>query len=294
MEEIVPDKRDLMDGPLRLATCASCHARYQPVAPDAEALARHYAYMATHSENVELSALNRRRLIRFLAPLSAYRSSGRLLEVGCGGGLLLEVAREEGWRTYGTEISPTCSALLKPRMGDRFFQGELSQTPFAAGSFDVVIMMEVIEHLVDPSTYLRAAHRLLRPGGALAVTTPNIAGFSGRVWKSRWRVVADEHLNYFDRSSLSVLLDRCGFGGARISTTSVDLNMFDPIRRLVRGRSRDVADPSALPTAVAAAPRSGTLQAVAVDSGMEIVNSFLRMARLGDSLKAVAERSDAG
>jgi 2-polyprenyl-3-methyl-5-hydroxy-6-metoxy-1,4-benzoquinol methylase len=291
-EQVLDDKRDLNGERLRLVTCGTCHTRYQPVSPDAETLARHYTYMA-HAESVGLSPLLRRRLHRFLAPLRAHRSSGRLLEVGCGGGLLLRIAEEDGWRGYGTEISPSCAELLRAQRGDAFFEGELPDAPFAEQSFDAVIMMEVIEHLPDPSRYLAAAHRLLRPGGVLAITTPNMGGLSGRLLDTRWRVVGDEHLNYFDRASLTTLLERCGFGRVTFSTTGIDFSMFGTLRRLIRGTPAPTAAPATCPTLPGTAPPgpTGALRALAVDQMMELANTVLRAAHLGDCLKAVAQRA---
>src|SRR2546427_2680858 len=132
--------------------------------------------------------------------LEPYRESGRLLDVGCGRGTVALAARAAGWDVYATEISPSCVAELRPLFGKRLHHGSLLDASFRSSSFDVILMIEVIEHLDDPAAYVSASLRLLRPGGCLLLTTPNLRGLSGRLRGDAWRVVADEHLTYFDES----------------------------------------------------------------------------------------------
>src|SRR5262249_51285311 len=96
---IIPQRKDMSGQPLRLSTCGSCGAVYQPAVPGLEALTRWYDYMGQHVENVTLTPLLERRLGRILDRLQEHRRTTNLLEVGCGGGLLLRVAAAQGWNT---------------------------------------------------------------------------------------------------------------------------------------------------------------------------------------------------
>ena len=84
------------------------------------------------------------------------------------------------------------------------------------GSVDAVVMIEVIEHLLDPLSVLKAAHRVLRPGGTLLLTTPNFNAISRWGLGVGWSILSPgEHVYYFTASTLSRLLSRAGFVGSQ-------------------------------------------------------------------------------
>jgi SAM-dependent methyltransferase len=100
----------------------------------------------------------------------------RLLDAGCGGGAYVHALAERGADARGIEYneekltttqSPARAAL------SRIFHGDIERTAFGAGSFDAVLLNEVLEHVPDDRAALREMHRLLRPGGALVVFSPN-------------------------------------------------------------------------------------------------------------------------
>ena len=292
----VSRKLGLDGNPLRLVTCDDCGTVYQPIAVTSETLTRHYEYMGHADENTVLTPLLERRLRRNLGMLSkaslptSYRRRA-VLDVGCGGGLFLRVAERLGWEPFATEISPSCVAILEPWLGAHLHCGELPDAPFESGSFDLIVMAEVIEHLPQPSAYLRAAHRLLAPGGTLFLTTPNYDGLSHRLWGNGWRVVADEHLNYFDRKSVRRILESTGFPLPEVRTTNFDLSMLGPLRTLVRRKPRSSMRASIRLPGEAQAERQD-LHALVVDQGMELLNRLLNRLRIGDNLKIIAHKDD--
>jgi SAM-dependent methyltransferase len=246
-----------------------------------------YEYMGrTEAVANEPSMLLGRRLSRLLDAAEPYRANDRLLDVGCGRGALVLAARDRGWEAHATEISATCVAVLRPLLGERLHQGDLLAAPFADGSFDAIFLIEVLEHLADPSAYLRAALRLLRPGGALVLTTPNYRGLSGRTRGPRWRVVADEHLTYYGPRTLTTTLSQTGFTNIRVATTGLDIG---PLVRGARaiGKPRSGGDPGG---AGARRPATASVAASVADQVIEVANSVLRRTNLGDALRAVAER----
>jgi SAM-dependent methyltransferase len=167
--------------------------------------------------------------------------------------------------------------------------GDLASAPFAPGHFDVIVALEVIEHLPDPGAYLRQVLRLLRPGGALLLTTPNIAGMSGRILGTRWRVVCDEHLTYFDASSLRRLLSEVGFHRVGIEFTGLDLAPLVYAKKMVR-RQAPAAQQQLRPSGPLSPPGqvASRLKTRVADGMMEITNAALGLLRLGDSLKVLA------
>ena len=91
-------------------------------------------------------------------------------------------------------------------------QGSIEDTtPFANAFFDVVVMWDVIEHLMDPIKGLKEVHRILKPGGFLAISTDDAANWLprllGRHW---WGLAAPLHLNHFSKKGLAIAIQRVG------------------------------------------------------------------------------------
>ena len=124
--------------------------------------------------------------IELLTPVVG-QSEGRLLDVGCGDGIFLaELDRSTGlsarsWELHGVDFSPSALADARKRGPYLFEQCNLEDgIPHLDNSFDVVTACEVIEHIYDPDHLLREAHRVLRPGGWLLITTPNLQAWYNR------------------------------------------------------------------------------------------------------------------
>ena len=96
-----------------------------------------------------------------------------LLEIGCAHGFLLDHLRAAGWKVCGYEVSPLSGEYARRELGlDVKIAPGLEQAGFEPGSFDVVLMLDVLEHLHRPFDILRETARLLRPEGTLVVQCP--------------------------------------------------------------------------------------------------------------------------
>jgi 2-polyprenyl-3-methyl-5-hydroxy-6-metoxy-1,4-benzoquinol methylase len=98
--------------------------------------------------------------------------AGRVLDLGCGTGYGSAELARTGARVTG--LDRVAAARESRGSGARFVRGELGGLPFAPASFDVVLSFQVIEHLLDPTDYLREITRVLRPSGTLLLSTPNL------------------------------------------------------------------------------------------------------------------------
>jgi SAM-dependent methyltransferase len=106
---------------------------------------------------------------------------GRLLDVGAGRGELLRAARESGWEALGIEPSPAFAVEAERYSGSPVLRTPLDECNFPPGSFDVVILAAVLEHLYHPDETLAVVARILRKGGALFLDVPNEAGLYFKV-----------------------------------------------------------------------------------------------------------------
>ena len=141
----------------------------------------------------------------------------RMLDVGCGDGRLAREIKQvlPGVVVHGCDLSIT--ALNRAEGLDRRYAVDLNvdRLPEPDGSLDLVVASEVIEHLIEPGRAVAEFHRVLRPGGHVLITVPNVAFWRFRVEALRGgvpSVTADErHLHSFNAALLNVLVAREGF-----------------------------------------------------------------------------------
>jgi len=146
-----------------------------------------------------------RRIERFVRP-------GRLLEVGSGLGYLLNVARRRGWRVVGLELSQFGAKYARESFQLDVRQQTLEEAAFDGGSFDAVVMRDLIEHVRQPRAVLLEARRVLREGGLLGLSTQNFASVNSRLGGPAWRhLQPEQHLYQFTPDTIRRLLPECGF-----------------------------------------------------------------------------------
>lgn len=162
-----------------------------------------------------------------LAYVECHVAPGRLLDVGCGPGFLLDVAAARGWTPVGVDPSPYAVGLARDAGYDAY-EGMLEGIPLEAGSFDAVALLQVVEHIPDPRPLLRTCRALLRPGGALLVATPNPVSLLARATRERFNYwIPPIHCTWYTPSSLSRLLRSCGFAPVREATWSARTDKLD-------------------------------------------------------------------
>jgi SAM-dependent methyltransferase len=134
---------------------------------------------------------------------------GRLLDIGPNIGTCLALARERGWNTYGIEINVEAARYCREQRGLNVLSGTLEWDTYPADYFDIVLMGDVIEHLRSPLMMMQTVERILKPGGFLIISTPNIEYWAGRMLQ----IKPQEHLYYFTPRTIELLLHK---GGLRV------------------------------------------------------------------------------
>jgi SAM-dependent methyltransferase len=149
-------------------------------------------------------------MLRFIARHRP--AKGRLIEVGAGGGFFLKAAERAGWSVAGIEVSTEGVEFATTRLGLDVRRESAEEMNFPDASFDVAVMFDVIEHLLDPVAALKRVTQVLRPGGLLVVSTPNQNALTRYALGSEWAMLTPaEHLYNFSASTLERLLRRAGF-----------------------------------------------------------------------------------
>jgi 2-polyprenyl-3-methyl-5-hydroxy-6-metoxy-1,4-benzoquinol methylase len=183
---------------------------------------------------------------RWLARIESQRAPGRILDIGCGTGLFLAVARRRGWKPHGIDDCAEATAHARSHFGLEIEDGEFAA--FAAGGarFDAVTMWDVIEHARQPVGLLEAARGVLAPGGVVAISTPNqqsildvVAGAiyrasGGRVTWPLEKFYIEQHFLYFTPATLNDALARARLAPVLLERELTDLRRLtlSPLNRL--------------------------------------------------------------
>ncbi len=266
-----------------LASCANCRTLFTVSLPASSDEAIDYAGYY-HEANLRVPEFVERRLEEVVGEFEPYRRLGRWLDVGCGAGALMRAAARQGWTPVGTEMGDGAAEAVRAH-GFEVHVGELDTLGLADESFDVVSLVEVLEHVDDPRQLVRDARRLLRPGGAVYVTTPHGRGISARMLRNRWSAVGPpEHLQLFSLRGLRMLLEAADLRVDWARTHAVNPHeLLAALRRQGEQTGGErVESGYALNESL-----SGSRRGVAVKGA---ANAVLNATRLGDAIKLAAER----
>jgi SAM-dependent methyltransferase len=271
-------------GDFDLFRCPGCKTLFTGTLPASSAEAHDYsAYY--HEANLRIPEWVEQRLEKVAGAFESYRRTGNWLDVGCGAGALMRAARNRGWNAVGTEVAETAAEAVRAQSFE-VHVGELTGLPLEDGSFDVVSLVEVVEHVEDPRSLVADAARLIRPGGAMYVTTPHGRGISARLLRSRWSAVAPpEHLQLLSVAGLRAMFGHAGLRPRRIRTHAVNPHeLLSALRRSggATGNER-VESGYALNESLQSSRGGALLKASA--------NGALNLLRLGDAIKAEAVRA---
>lgn len=149
--------------------------------------------------------LQAERLLKLLRP---YRPTGRLLDIGAGSGILVEAAERAGYRAEGIEPS-AWMVRQAAEHGANVHHGVLPMDE-ASGPYDVVTLVDVIEHVCDPVDLLAQARAVLGPDGIGLLITPDVASLAARLMGRRWWHYRLAHICYFERKTLLAALSAAG------------------------------------------------------------------------------------
>jgi len=164
---------------------------------------------------------------------------GRILDIGCGNGAFLACMKSLGWDTVGHEMDTVAAQFAREHFGLTVKEGLLADAGFAAGSFDVVTLSHVIEHVHVPSDLVDQCRQLLKPGGKLIVLTPNIDGIGHRVFREAWRgLEPPRHIHCFNVRTLRACVERGGMRVQRLRTPSRMMRAIWYASRLIQRADR--------------------------------------------------------
>ncbi len=265
----------------RLVRCRKCGLTFASEIPDISVTQEIYD---GYGRNDYLSEITVKRYNELLDTFERYRKTNKILDVGCGIGYFLDVAKKRGWEVYGTEFSRKAVSICEEK-GIVMYDGDVNSAPYTEGQFDIITSFEVLEHVVNPSDIMFYAERFLRKGGAFYLTTPNFKSLVRIFQKSDWDVISKsshpEHLVYYTRKSYKYLLKSYGMKSVYIKTTGLSISR---LKAKKFGKKEKYISNNSTDEKLRVSIESSRVKQFA----KKIVNFVLSLFGVGDSLKSLA------
>jgi 2-polyprenyl-3-methyl-5-hydroxy-6-metoxy-1,4-benzoquinol methylase len=214
-----PDLLEGLPGEFQLTRCNQCGLLRQNPRLDWEQLADYYPEgYVSHNGLLEDSVSGFKRFERRyghwkrVRRIAKYKPEGTWLDIGCGSGLNLQEAQFwQRWTLFGLEPVPAMAAYVQDNLGIPVFNTTLEEFTGHEGEFDIITMWDVLEHLAYPVAALEKIARLLKPGGILMLSTPNLESFDRAWFKEAWvGYELPRHLYLFPRPLLKQVLAEKG------------------------------------------------------------------------------------
>lgn len=203
--------------------CRSCGVAFRFPLPTKDEIVSYYTedyysgkskYSYIDERKVRGSRLVWSRRIKKLIEIYTMENSREpktILDVGCSFGGLLEEAKRFGLQPYGVEISEYSANYAKSR-GIEVFVGDVLDIDMGSNRFDIITLIEVVEHLRDPVSVMRKIYNANTDGGIVLIQTANIDGLQSRFWGGNYHYYLPGHLHYFSNTALRNLLTKVGYG----------------------------------------------------------------------------------
>ncbi|HCL56546.1 MAG TPA: class I SAM-dependent methyltransferase [Spirochaetia bacterium] len=202
--------------------CPDCKLLFQNPLPDKKSLLKMYQedyYTGSSSFSYEderkafpaYSKVWKKRVLKLKKNLKTQALKPKILDIGSSFGGLLENALGAGFDPYGIEISDYSRQYSETLLGKGKVFPDLKEASFQDSFFDAVSMIEVIEHLDNPSESLEEVYRILKKGGVFLIQTANMEGLQAKKLKEKYHYFLPGHLYYFSRQNLREKLFKIGF-----------------------------------------------------------------------------------
>lgn len=226
-------------GYLPTVRCLGCGLMMTNPRDDAKTIQQVYAKLNdpiydTEDENRRRTAQAYLRLIHRYAP-QMYPSAqpGTLLDIGCATGVFACEAQTQGWQVTGLEASTWSLDQARQRCNAiRWVNSLLEDADFPAGSFQVITLWDVLEHVNSPTQVMSLVRKWLTPGGWVFLNLPNSASLTAKTSGSRWVLLLREHFWYFSPVTMQFLLEKTGFTLIHSQPNFVRFSLTNIARRL--------------------------------------------------------------
>jgi 2-polyprenyl-3-methyl-5-hydroxy-6-metoxy-1,4-benzoquinol methylase len=264
-----------------LCKCRSCGFIFSRQIPTESEILDYYT--ESYELTSYLSSVTIKRYTELLDSFEVHRKTNKILDIGCGNGYILEIAKQRGWEVYGIELTDHSIAICEKK-GIQMLKGPIDINSFPAETFDVITSLEVIEHICTPKKELALLHSFLRKDGIMYVTTPNFnALLRYRLGKDYDVINYPEHLSYYTAKTLRSVFRKSGFRTLKIQASGMSLTRF----KTSKGKSNqeyvsETSDDELLRHRIEKRAHLRILK--------RITNWWLNLFKIGNSLKGIFQK----
>ena len=191
-----------------LSGCAQCDFQFYSPRPATDRIEAYY-HEEEFYEKVNITA------VEIVMDILGYHRlrPGKLLDVGCGVGALVALAGKKGWSALGLDPSQKAAELAKKVLDVEILNSYLGESDLRHDTFDVVVLLAVLEHAFDPVAIMERVWKILKPGGRVIFSTPNLDNLPYHLMenKAEYSWFVKEHINHFTLKTHRTLLEKVGF-----------------------------------------------------------------------------------
>ena len=246
-----------MPGDWSLHHCLHCGTSFVNPTPDSETLAKYYDedYYGQGEGKFVWSVEAVVQFFRYLRARAIRRliRSGRVLDVGCGRGVMLKFLKSWGYEVDGIELDTVAAVRARNNLGQEIFHTMEGPFGFLPEQYQAVCFWHSLEHLPEPAKTLKMAEDLLAPGGVLVISAPHMASLQSRLSGPSWlHLDLPRHLVHFDMNRLATFFQDRGYEVIQHRHFSQEYNVIDTLcylcgvlgfnhlypYNLIRGRDR--------------------------------------------------------
>lgn len=199
--------------------CVECsHVYVNPQFEEGKVVSDYDGDLKSNDLGIDFVSSGKQREVRgrlfqdFLDKVQKEIPSGKILDIGCSIGQFLKMAVDRGFEAQGLELNEKAAHFAEENYGVKVHRKLLEECSFKDGSFDVVSMFGVIEHLVHPKQVMEDVFRILRPGGLFIGICPNVQSLVCMILHELSRTFTGRlHLSYFSEKTLRYLFTKVGF-----------------------------------------------------------------------------------
>ena len=170
--------------------------------------------------------------------LKQYKTSGKLLEIGCATGAFLQEAKEQGFDVVGLDAS-TNYAKFTNDLGLDVKHGRLEDVSFEKESFDVIAFSHLLEHIQDPMDFLEEVSQYLKPNGVLFIVVPNVESSTNKMLGFNHSTFQQpDHLYFFSKETLNNYLSKAGFSVEKMLSKEYTHHIFNTVKGYYRYKKK--------------------------------------------------------
>ncbi len=193
-----------------IVKCKNCGLVFANPRPKRDSLTQFY-FSGEDEKYIEQQKERSKTFQKVMKFIETFQPCGRILDIGCGAGFLLSVAKEKGWQVKGIELNQFFTNFAVSELKVDAINDMAENVELKPNLFDVIVIWDTLEHVLNPYEILSKAHSWLKKGGYIFINFPNINSIFARVFRRKWWFIESMHLYYFSPDIINKYFNKIGF-----------------------------------------------------------------------------------